>query len=137
MKANFTLETFPLRASAIHVALDGNTTVLRGGNLKPRLQQLPGGLLLAAFPIALESDAHPDMWEMHPTGDELLVMLTGALTVDYSDGVQQGSCSLAAGDAVAMPSGLWHRLRLREAGLLLTLTPLEGTQHSDMPGGRP
>lgn len=136
MNANFTLETFSLRGSAIHVAADGNTSVLRGPNLKARLQQLPGGHLLAAFQIARDSDAHPDMWEMHPAGDEILVMLTGALAVEYADGDRRGMSSLGAGQTVVMPSGVWHRLELREPGLLLTLTPLEGTRHSETPGGR-
>jgi mannose-6-phosphate isomerase-like protein (cupin superfamily) len=134
MQTNFAFETFPLLASAIHVAHDGGTAVLRGENLKPRLQQLPGGLLLAAFQIAHESDAHPDLWEMHPGGDEILVMLTGALALEYADGVHHGTCSLGAGQAVVMPCGWWHRLELREPGLLLTLTPLQGTRHSDKPG---
>jgi mannose-6-phosphate isomerase-like protein (cupin superfamily) len=136
MNANFTLETFALRGSAIHVAPDANTSVLRGDNLKPRLQQLPGGLLLAAFQIALDSDTHPHMWEMHPAGDEILVMVTGALAVEYADGDRRGRCSLGTGQAVVMPRGVWHRLELREPGLLLTLTPIEGTLHDETPGGR-
>jgi hypothetical protein len=35
---------------------------------------------------------------------------------------------------MVMPRGFWHRLALREPGLLLTLTPLQGTLHSDRPG---
>ena len=134
MKTNFTIETFPLCATAIHVAPDGSTSVLRGDGLKPRLQQLPGGLLLGAFQIARDTDAHPDTWEMHPMGDEILVMLTGALDLEYADDLRRGTCSLGTGQGVVMPKGVWHRLELREPGLLLTLTPLQGTRHSDKPG---
>lgn len=135
MKTDFTIETFPLRGTAIHVAPDACTSVLRGDGLKARLQQLPGGLLLGAFQIALAADAHSDVWEMHPMGDEILVMVTGALEVEYADSSRSGTCSLGTGQGVVMPKGVWHRLELREPGLLLTLTPLQGTLHSDKAGG--
>jgi mannose-6-phosphate isomerase-like protein (cupin superfamily) len=134
MKTNFTLQTFPLSGTAIHIPPDGNDAVFRGDHLKSRLQQLPNGLLLGAFQIARAVDAHSNVWEMHPVGDEILVMVTGALEVEYADDSHRGTCSLGTGEAMVMPRGFWHRLALREPGLLLTLTPLQGTLHSDKPG---
>ena len=134
MKANITIKTFPLSGTAIHIPPDLNASVFRGEHLKARLQQLPNGLLLGAFQIARDVDAHSHIWEMHPVGDEILVMVTGALEVEYADESHHGTCSLGTGEAMVMPRGFWHRLALREPGLLLTLTPLEGTRHSDKPG---
>jgi hypothetical protein len=57
------------------------------------------------------------------------------LEVEYADSSRSGTCSLGTGQGVVMPKGVWHRLELREPGLLLTLTPLQGTLHSDKAGG--
>ena len=133
MKTNLTLQPFPLGGTAVHVTPGGDTSVLRGDDLKARLRRLPDGLLLGAFPVARDVDTHPHMWELHPMGDELIVMLTGALDVEYADELRRGTCSVATGEGVVVPKGVWHRLELREPGLLLTLTPLQGTRHSDKP----
>ena len=133
MKANIPIESFVLRGTAIHCAPDGDASLLRGEGLKARLQKLPGGLLLGAFQVALASDAHPQTWEMHPAGDEILVMLTGALDVEYARESGRGASSLVAGHGLVMPRGVWHRLDWREPGLLLTLTPLQGTLHGTAP----
>jgi mannose-6-phosphate isomerase-like protein (cupin superfamily) len=137
MKATFTIETFPLCGSAIHVAPGGHASVMRGSELKSRLRQLPDGLLLGTFQIEDDVDAHSHVWEMHPMGDEMLVMLTGSLEVEYADGPRRATSLLGTRQCMVMPGGVWHRLEVREPGLLLTLTPLQGTLHSEQPGERP
>lgn len=134
MKANLSIQSFPLCGTALHVTADCSATVLRGEDLGARLRRLPDGLLLGAFQISCDVDTHPQMWEMHPEGDEILVMLTGALEVAYTGEHGSGTCSLEANHGIAMPRGVWHRLELRQPGVLLTLTPLQGTRHSDKPG---
>ena len=95
------------------------------------------GRVLATFPITSPADAHSHMWEMHPLADEVLFMLNGELRVDYFDGLHSGTLELQAGHGIVMPQGVWHRLVLREPGLLLALTAPHGTQSRPDAGGRP
>ena len=65
----------------------------------------------------------PHDGEMHPDGDELLHLLSGAVTVtlELPDGDRE--VDLAAGDAVVVPRGVWHQITMRERGHLIHITP--------------
>jgi mannose-6-phosphate isomerase-like protein (cupin superfamily) len=65
----------------------------------------------------------PHDGEMHPDGDELLYMLSGAVTVTLE--LAEGDClvDLGAGDAVVVPKGVWHQITMREPGQLIHITP--------------
>ncbi len=65
----------------------------------------------------------PHGGEMHPDGDELLYLVSGAITVtlELSDGTTQ--VGLAAGDAVVVPQGVWHNVGAREPSQLIHITP--------------
>lgn len=95
------------------------------------------GRVLGAFPLASPADAHSHLWEMHPAADEVLFMLSGELQVHWSDGDHGGSTPLKAQEGLVMPPGVWHRLVLREPGVLLTLTAPDGTQLRPLEGGQP
>lgn len=82
------------------------------------------GRLLGSF--RMEKDmAH---WEMHPSGDELLVALSGAFEVLLQDGRTDQVVPLAAGQAFLVPFGVWHRVRVTSPGEILFVTPGKGTQ---------
>src|SRR6185295_5317750 len=134
MKATFTIEPFSFLGAGVHMRPSGNASLLRGSDIKAQLRGLPEGHLLGVFQIARPDDLHSDVWEMHPAGDEILLMLTGELDVEYSDGSCRGSSALRSGRGVVMPKGVWHRLLLREPGLLMVLSPSQGTKLSRSPG---
>jgi mannose-6-phosphate isomerase-like protein (cupin superfamily) len=136
MKATCNIPSFPFARTILHIAPGGAASLLQPPFRKAELGALDGRIL-ATFPIATPADAHSDSWEMHPAGDEVLFMLTGALAVDCSDGLHGGSVVLQAGEAIVVPQGVWHRLVLREPGLLLALTPPHGTESRPDMGGRP
>lgn len=94
MKATFTIESFPLPGTAVHIPLSGCVSLLQGDAIKAHLRRLPEGHLLGAFQISTSADLHSETWEMHPDGDEILIMLTGKLSVEYSDGLHQGTAPL-------------------------------------------
>jgi mannose-6-phosphate isomerase-like protein (cupin superfamily) len=60
---------------------------------------------------------------MHPDGDELLYLVSGAIAVrlELPDGDQ--TIELGAGDALVVPQGVWHKITLREPGRLIHVTP--------------
>ena len=65
----------------------------------------------------------PHDGEMHPDGDELLYLISGAVTLslELADGVLL--TDLGAGDAVVVPKGVWHQITMREPGRLIHITP--------------
>jgi mannose-6-phosphate isomerase-like protein (cupin superfamily) len=69
------------------------------------------------------------VWEMHPDGDETLILLSGKLTLhlELEAGVQQ--VELAAGKCCVVPAGIWHTADVHAAGTLLGVTPGHGTEH--------
>jgi mannose-6-phosphate isomerase-like protein (cupin superfamily) len=65
----------------------------------------------------------PHDGEMHPDGDELLYMLSGAVTVTLELADGDRLVELGAGDAVVVPKGIWHQITMREPGQLIHITP--------------
>jgi quercetin dioxygenase-like cupin family protein len=68
-------------------------------------------------------------WELHPSGDELLVALSGEFEVLLQDGSNDTSATLSAGQVFLVPFGVWHRVRVKTPGEILFITPGKGTQH--------
>ena len=60
---------------------------------------------------------------MHPDGDELLYMLSGAVTVTLELAGGDRFVDLGAGDAIVVPKGVWHQITMREPGRLIHITP--------------
>ncbi|MCO5118670.1 MAG: hypothetical protein M9951_03440 [Burkholderiaceae bacterium] len=134
MKASFTIDSFSLPGANVWIPAAGNASRLEGDGMEAHLTGRSGGHVLGFYPVSTSADLHSDLWEMHPGGDEILLMFSGALTVEYSDGIDHGSACLDAGRGLVIPAGLWHRLVLREPGLLSALTPRQGTRMSGIPG---
>ncbi|MDT5081597.1 MAG: hypothetical protein QOJ80_6234 [Mycobacterium sp.] len=65
----------------------------------------------------------PHDGEMHPDGDELLYLVSGAamLTLELSGGNTQ--VDLRAGDAIVVPQGVWHLITSLETYQLIHITP--------------
>ena len=137
MKATCTIAPFPLPGTAVHIPPVGSASLLRGDDIKAHLRRLPPGRLLGVFQISSSDDLHSETWEMHPAGDEVLVMLTGELELEYCDGSRRNTSSLQAGHGIVIPKGVWHRLVLHDPGLLLALSAPEGTRSNSDPGRQP
>ena len=75
------------------------------------------------------ADFHADEWEMHPSGDELLYLLTGAIDAVLDEPGGERLVALRGGQACLVPQGVWHRLILRQPSDLLFITPAPGTRH--------
>jgi mannose-6-phosphate isomerase-like protein (cupin superfamily) len=90
--------------------------------------ELSNGRILSAFFAREPEDLHPSMWEMHPEGDELLYLCSGTIDLVLEDSPRQRTFQLRAGSAYIVPPGVWHRLLLREPGILLAVTRGKGTR---------
>ena len=71
----------------------------------------------------------PHRGEMHPDGDEILFLLSGAVTVVLEDKTPPREVKLEPGQAIVVPRGVWHRVRLDEPSRLLHITPGPGGEH--------
>lgn len=73
-------------------------------------------------------DLHPEKWEMHPDGDEVLHLAEGRLDAIMVVDRREETAALSAGDSLIVPRGVWHRLLLREPSTLVFVTPAGGTR---------
>jgi oxalate decarboxylase/phosphoglucose isomerase-like protein (cupin superfamily) len=69
-------------------------------------------------------------WEMHPAGEELVVLSSGAidLVLEEASG-SHTTLSLRGRGAVLIPRGTWHWARVHEPSEMWFVTYGEGTQH--------
>ena len=88
-------------------------------------QGLIEGRLVAAFPCK----ADWPHWEMHPHGEEILVLLSGKLTMVFDEGGKEREVPLGQGRACVVPRGVWHRAIVHEPGNMLGITYGRGTEH--------
>lgn len=117
-----------LRRTHVHLTPDGAAELLDADELwadPASIDRRVPNWLVAAFPIT--ADDEPGTAELHPHGDELLHVTSGALDVlvEGADPVR-----VEAGGTAVVPRGRWHRLRGRSPGLLVSVTYGRGTQHA-------
>ena len=75
-------------------------------------------------------DADWSSWEMHPSGDEIVCLLSGAVTflLEGGSGIHPHSLT-AVDDYLVVPKGTWHTAKTQRSSRMLFITPGEGTQH--------
>jgi quercetin dioxygenase-like cupin family protein len=124
-------------------------------DIEARLKEIASAPPLSTYDVGAGFDATPDgtmrfltamgpwtvvlshysgdtNWERHPAGDELLYVMDGGLDVTALTPAGPVRTLVDAGQVFICPKGLWHRPRPRGAAVrLLSLTPGEGTEHSD------
>ena len=70
----------------------------------------------------------PHQGELHPDGDELLYLVSGAIEVILDDGDEETigtetSIVLRGGDAFIVPRGVWHQINVIEPAYFVHVTP--------------
>lgn len=83
----------------------------------------------------LTEDA-PHDGEMHPDADEVLFLVSGRIDVDLELEPETITVSVGPGDALVVPKGIWHRVRLVEPGQLVHITPGPHGDHRPLPNTR-
>ena len=87
--------------------------------------ELSEGRLVAVFPY----EGNWTSAEMHPAGDELVYVLSGAVDLVLQEPSGDRVIPLEAGRGVLVPKGVWHTARVRTPGKALHVTAGAGTQH--------
>ena len=89
-----------------------------------RMRERDGRLM-----IVVPQRADANHWEMHPSGEEVLCLVSGAVDVVMEDGGGDRVVELQPDAACIVPRGVWHRLVVHQPGDLLAITYGRGTQH--------
>lgn len=96
----------------------------------PRVLDLgQDGWQMVAVHAKTDVDVHADHWEVHNDAEEVVLCQLGGIRV-YLRGERPGEeeeVKLAAGAAVIVPRGRWHRIELDEPSDILAITVLRGT----------
>lgn len=69
------------------------------------------------------------VWEMHPEGDEVLVLLSGAIDVVFEVDGKAHIVELREDASCLVPRGTWHKQIVRAPGDELAITYGRGTEH--------
>jgi mannose-6-phosphate isomerase-like protein (cupin superfamily) len=68
-------------------------------------------------------------WEMHPQGDEVLVLLEGSMRMVFDRPHEPEILFMAPGTTVVVPAGVWHRGLDQRGAKLMAITYGAGTEH--------
>lgn len=72
-------------------------------------------------------------WEVHPNGDEVVILLSGEarFVLDLGEGRHPETLLSKSGDFVFVPQNTWHTARISTPSRLLFITAGEGTRGRD------
>jgi mannose-6-phosphate isomerase-like protein (cupin superfamily) len=92
-----------------------------------KLGDFGGGRMVSGFAF----DTPWAMWEVHPNGDELVLLLAGSveMTLEHAGGEREVVRMSKVGEFVIVPRGTWHTARTDVSTQMLFITDGEGTEH--------
>ncbi|MFP3987158.1 cupin domain-containing protein [Streptomyces sp. E11-3] len=120
-----TVTPIDLFASALHLRPDGEVRAEQ-----QMFDPERDGWQVMAFHVETDADLHADHWEVHPNADEIVSCLTGGIRVylrPQQPGEAEEETKLAAGTAIIVPRGRWHRIELDAPGDILSVTLPRGS----------
>lgn len=85
--------------------------------------------VLSTLVSAYVSEADWPNWEMHPGGDEVLVLVDGTMTMILDEPGGERRVEMAAGATCIVPRGVWHRALVAQPSRFIAITYGAGTQH--------
>jgi quercetin dioxygenase-like cupin family protein len=123
-----------LTAKPIHLGLGARALAVEGFGWD--------GEVLAAYAAAVADDGAEgrivmvfqdsstwDVWERHPAGEEVVVCLSGRMTLVQDVDGEHEQVVLGPYEAAINPRGVWHTADIHEPVQFLTITPGQGTEH--------
>ncbi|MFJ8923776.1 cupin domain-containing protein [Streptomyces sp. NPDC102415] len=131
-----------LRTTPVHLGLGSRAKPVEGFAWDPEVLQAYSAAVAAdgaeGRTVAIfDGDGPGDHWERHPAGDELVVCLSGSVTVTRDVAGVPGSVVLGPGEATVNPAGAWHAVDMTGPASILTITAGLGTDHRPRTGTRP
>ena len=121
-----TVTPIDLFASFVHLDRGG-----RARAEQPVFDPERDGWQLTAFHVETGADVHADHWEVHSDADEVVSCLTGGIRLYFrpeQPGEEEEEVELAAGTAVIVPRGRWHRIELDTPSDIMSVTVPRGSR---------
>ncbi|GAA1550724.1 cupin domain-containing protein [Streptomyces globosus] len=131
-----------LRTTPVHLGLGSSAKPVEGFTWDPEALQAYSAATAAdgaegRIVMIFDGDGPGDHWESHPAGDELVVCLSGSVTVTrVVDGVTE-RVLLVPGQATVNPAGVWHAVDMEGPTSILSITATLGTDHRPRSDTRP
>jgi quercetin dioxygenase-like cupin family protein len=132
-------EPFDLSKTFVHLGLgatatplpdfEWSTSYLEGYERRFQADGIEGRLVV----VSPQVDTW-DFWERHPSGEEVVALLSGRVDVIQELDGHEVTTTLRAGEAIINPTGVWHRSVVHEPGEALFITPGLGTEHRPLGG---
>ena len=89
-----------------------------------------GHLLISSYSF----DEDWPAWEIHPAGDEFVVLLSGDVDMILArDGGDETIRMNEPGTFVIVPKNTWHTAHIRRPAVMIFITPGEGTINAEEP----
>src|SRR3989344_2039117 len=85
--------------------------------------------ILSTLVSAYVSEGDWPNWEMHPGGDEVLVLVDGRMVMILEEAGGEKRIAMAPGATCIVPKGAWHRAIVPEPSRFIAITYGAGTQH--------
>jgi mannose-6-phosphate isomerase-like protein (cupin superfamily) len=123
------MPSFDLETTYLSLDPDGHVTPLPVG---PEFWKTIGENKAIKGALVTVSKAEGDWthWEMHPHGDEVLVLLEGETRIVFERPAgRKESFDLKAGSTLVVPAGTWHRAENQRQVRMLFITHGTGTEH--------
>jgi quercetin dioxygenase-like cupin family protein len=123
-----------LLTTPVHLGLGSRALPIEGFAWEPEVLESysaavesdgPEGRMVMIF----DGDGSWTSWERHPAGDELVVCLSGRITMIREMDGQEDPVELRPGVAMINPAGIWHTADIDGQARILTITPGVGTEH--------
>jgi uncharacterized cupin superfamily protein len=77
----------------------------------------------------IAQDVTWDGWERHPSGEEIVYLLSGRIDIVQEIDGAEHVVELRPGEAMINAANVWHTARVHEPGVGLFITPGDGTEH--------
>ncbi|MEY9485689.1 mannose-6-phosphate isomerase-like protein (cupin superfamily) [Streptomyces calvus] len=121
-----TVTPIDLFASFLHLRQDGRVSAEQ-----PVFEPERDGWQVMTFHVETDADVHGDHWEIHTSADEVVACLTGGIRLFFRPerpGDVEETTELAAGSAVVVPRGRWHRIALDRPSDIMSVTVPRGSR---------
>ncbi|MGI5371903.1 cupin domain-containing protein [Streptomyces iakyrus] len=131
-----------LRTTPVHLGLGSRAKPVEGFAWDPEVLQAYSAAVAAdgaegRMVMIFDCDGLGDHWESHPAGDELVVCLSGSVTVTRDVGGLPDRVLLGPGEATINPAGVWHVVDAEGPTSILAVTATLGTDHRPRTDARP
>lgn len=119
---------FDLRSTYIHLSPDGRADAqMIDPDFWADIEDsvFANGRMMALF----EMDNDWSTWEMHPEGEEVLMLVSGAMTLIFETPQGLARAPMQPRDTLIVPRGIWHTADVSAPSHLLAVTHGAGTQN--------